>query len=615
MMQLFKLNTSLHKWLSLLIGVQLLIWLGTGLYFNLMDSDKARGNEFRQSYSQKGNLADFELIKLDKVSEDIALEVNLIWILHQPYYHAIYEQGEHSYQKYHAKVFDAVTGQPFELSKQQALMIAQNTYSGDGQLAMPMLVQPLIADYVRQQNPMWQVAVNDENNTTIYLDGLTGKVLRHVNDDSRLKDLMMKLHFMDYGNSGGFNHWLIIAFAIGCLLLSITGVTWLVQLYQNGLLSIKWSRKSHRISVSFTNQGTSSDVSATKSATVLDGLAASHVFLPSSCGGGGTCGKCVFLSTEKLPITLSEKEHLSAEQLDDGYRLGCQHKCSDVHSIAVNIAEEIETHELVVTATRFITPFIKEVKFKTKSGKRLSYRAGAYMQFNVPAGMTGSRPNNLPEKFEKYWSAYEKGTFSHESVTRHYSLANFDQESDELTFNIRWQTSENGIRAGIGSSYLGSLQVGDTITATGPYSEFYAPSVNKDNKIAHRMFIGAGSGLAPLKSILFEQLKKHQSTIDMTLIYGARSEDDLLYLDELQLLEKQHHNFTYVNTLTRPSEHWQGHTGYVQNVLATHLEQLAEPLTTEAYLCGPSAMMVDVEKVLVEAGVPKEQIFSDKFTR
>jgi Na(+)-translocating NADH:ubiquinone oxidoreductase F subunit len=610
-MRLFKLNTSIHKWLSLVVGLQLLVWLGTGLYFNLMDHSKASGNEHRVYSHHEGNIADFNLIPIEDITSESPQEVKLIWVLHQPYYHLVFDMGLHSYQVRHSMLFDAVTGKRFNLSEEQIITLAKNSYSGEGKLTAPELSQPPFSDHIRQLNPMWKVAVEDENNTTIYLDSVTGQVLRHANDDFRLKDLMMKLHFMDYGNSGGFNHWLIIAFAFATLFLSITGVTLLIQQYKNGLLKLSLGRNRQKVAVTFSNENTITDISAVGSSTVLEGLASSRVYLSSSCGGGGTCGKCVFLSSTKLPITLSEQEHLSQEQLKEGFRLGCQHKFSEISSIEVNTDLNIENHELVVVATNFITPFIKEVKFKLKSGKQLAFKAGAYMQFDVPAGVNSLRPDDMPENFEKYWESYSHGKFSHDGVTRHYSLVNFDQETDELTFNIRWQTAKDGYNAGIGSSYLGSLEVGETIIAKGPFSDFYATS---DKKVP-RIFIGAGSGLAPLRAIIFEQLKKRQDESDLTLIYGARTEDDLLYCDELNSLSEQHKNFSYIPTLSNPSEQWQGHSGYVQQVLLPYLSQNVKFLYTEFYLCGPEAMMNEVEQIITDVGIPSNQIFKDKFSR
>ena len=251
MMPTLKHFTVFHKWLSVLVGIQLIIWLVTGLYFNLMDANLASGNEHRVRVQYDHNLAAFDLISIANVSPsklekgdidasfdapvDNPIKVEQIWLLGKPYYHFVYQVGAHSYQKRDSELFNAVNGEDVKLSPSQVLTIAEQSYSGSGALSKPILRQPPFDDYVAQQNPMWQVDVKDENNTTIYLDEVTGQVLRHVNDDSRLKALMLKLHFMDYGNTGGFNHWLIICFAVATLFLSVTGMVWLVELLKRDL--------------------------------------------------------------------------------------------------------------------------------------------------------------------------------------------------------------------------------------------------------------------------------------------------------------------------------------------------------------------------------------------
>ncbi|MDN3651848.1 2Fe-2S iron-sulfur cluster-binding protein [Thalassotalea ponticola] len=613
-MSLIKSTKTVHKWLSLVVGVQLIIWLATGVYFNLSDHHKAGGHEYRAHSHSEQRLSAFELTPITAIASKQPISVKLIWVLERPYYYFVYQMGEHNYQKKHAELFDAVTGEPFSLSASQALMIAQQSYSGPGQLNQAELVQPPFDDYVAQQNPLWKVDVADDNNTTIYLDAVTGQVLRHANDDFRLNDLMLKLHFMDYGNSGGFNHWLIICFAIFTLLLSITGGIWLIQQYQNGLLKLSWSRNFQTVSVTFAGTGTRCDISANESDSILEGLASSRVHLPSSCGGGGTCGKCLFKSVKPLPITSAETEQLSEQQLAQGYRLGCQHKIAEIDEVEAISSSDVGAHELMVVSSTFITPFIKELKCKVKSGKPLTFKAGAYMEFDIPAGTNQLRPTDMPKAFEKYWRQYAPTTFSHDGGSRHYSLVNFDQETDQLTFNIRWQISEDGHRAGVGSSYLAALEVGDTVIAKGPYSDFFATS-NQASDQQRRIFIGAGSGLAPLRAIIFEQLKKYHCQQPMMLIYGARTEDDLLYHTELEELDEHYDNFTYIPTLSLASSQWQGHRGYVQKVLAAQLNEAMDLDTSEFYLCGPIAMMKEVETMLLDIGVPERLIFKDRFSR
>lgn len=225
----FKLNRTIHQWLSLIVGIQLLIWLVTGLYFNLMDTQKASGNALRTNVAHQVKTNPTSLYPISQLGGKPPLEINLMWILNHPYYHLVYHKGHHGYQKQSSALFDAQTGIKVSLTAKQIMQIAKASYTGNGKLSKPTLQQAPFDDYIQQQNSMWQVTAADELKTAIYLDGVTGKVIRHSNDDKRLKDLMMKLHFMDYSNSGGFNHWLIIIFAIATLLLSLTGAIWVVR--------------------------------------------------------------------------------------------------------------------------------------------------------------------------------------------------------------------------------------------------------------------------------------------------------------------------------------------------------------------------------------------------
>lgn len=237
-MKLMKVTMTLHRWVSLIVGIQLLIWLSTGLYFNLMDTDKVSGRGNQTNVAHAGNLSAFRLISPASIDSAPVQAVKLIWINQHPYYHFIYSQGEHTYQKRQSSLFDAVSGSPFTLSAKMAYDIAKASYSGNGKLEDAVKVTPPIADDVKQQNPVWMVRVDDELDTAIYIDEVSGRVIRHVNDHARLKDLMLKLHFMDYGDSGGFNHVLIVIAALLALGLSVTGSIWLYKLYRTGQLRI-----------------------------------------------------------------------------------------------------------------------------------------------------------------------------------------------------------------------------------------------------------------------------------------------------------------------------------------------------------------------------------------
>ena len=241
-----QLNKTVHKWLSLFVGIQLIIWLSTGLYFNLMDHEKAGGNENRLRVQHKANLTDFKFKPISELGYKSPKSIQLIWILGTPYYQLTYSSAPHGYQKQDHKLIDVQTGTLYEIDKGTAKEIATLSYQGSAGILHPELVSPPISELPQQENDVWKISVEDDVSTNIYLDALTGRVIAHINDDRRLRDLMFKLHFMDYFNKGSFNHWLIILFALGTLMLSVTGAIWVVQLIKSKQLSLRMMLPSSR---------------------------------------------------------------------------------------------------------------------------------------------------------------------------------------------------------------------------------------------------------------------------------------------------------------------------------------------------------------------------------
>ncbi|CAM4045427.1 PepSY domain-containing protein [Pseudoalteromonas byunsanensis] len=332
---MFKLNTSLHKWLSLLVGIQLLIWLGTGLYFNLMDHQKASGAVHLRPVNHNASTSPTQLIPFDQLAFDGAKQIKLLWILGHPYYQLTFESGPHAYQHKSVTLVDAKSGAVRPLSETLVRTIAVKSYDGAVNIISANLLTPPIDELPREENPVWQVKFDDANNTNVYIDANSGAVLAHVNDDRRLKDLMLMLHFMDYFNTGGFNHWLIIVFAIASLLLSMTGITWLVERFKSGQLRIMLKPSSQQVTVTEQSSQQSNTLTLKAQQPLFDALAQHNVLLPSNCGGGGTCGMCRIHSEQPLKITEAEQARLSKSKLDEGYRLACQHMAGEVTHITV----------------------------------------------------------------------------------------------------------------------------------------------------------------------------------------------------------------------------------------------------------------------------------------
>lgn len=605
-------NKTCHKWLSLIVGIQLLLWLGSGLYLNLMDHQKASGNGQRQRVVQQTDFSSLSLMPVKSLQQGTVESVRLISILDQAVYAVYLDKPSHSYQKQSIVLLDAVTGKPYQIQAPQARRIAALSYKGDADIVSSQLLSPPIEDLPSERNDTWQVVFKDDAQTKVYISNTTGRVLAHVNDDRRIKDLMMKLHFMDYGNVGGFDNWQVLFFAIAALLLSLTGGIWVIRLLKDRQYGFAWSKQRRNITVNFADTAGSSHYRLKSGPSLLESLGDESIHLPSSCGGGGTCGKCRFRTNETLSITSAERELLSRQQLEDGIRLACQHRVGEVASI--ELEQQLDVHQLalVVTRTRFVTPFIKEITFKPVNGEKLSYKAGAFMRFHIPAGLTASTPNDIEVDHQPFWATQVRQEYQHTGATRHYSLADHDALSDELTFNVRWQTApQTNMPPGTGSSYLCNLTEGETVNVTGPFEEFYAPPDSTNRKV----FIGAGSGMAPLKAIIFEHFDKYQKRTDVTYIFGARTERDLLYLDAFKQLEASQNSFTFIPVLSKPTAQWQGHKGYVQQYLEDFLKQQTRHDDIEFYLCGPKAMMEDVLALLDSFDIARQRILKDDFSR
>ncbi|MCF6437198.1 2Fe-2S iron-sulfur cluster-binding protein [Pseudoalteromonas sp. MMG022] len=328
-------NKSLHKWLSLLVGIQLLIWLVTGLYFNLMDHKKASGNSNLQRINHQGIIAPERLIPVTQLAVQDAKHIGLLWLFGKPYYQVTIERGAHNYQPHSIKLFDASTGAPFTLNESLARTIALKSYNGPVNIISADLLAPPMDELPKQKNPLWQVKLQDELHTHVYIEPTSGAVVAHINDERRLRDLMFKLHFMDYLGTGDFNHWLIITFALLTLALTITGLTWLIERYRVGQLSFAQQHKTQRVTVHESNTQQTHVLTLDKHSTLFDSLAQQGIALPSNCGGGGTCGMCRIQTNQTVKVTQADQTRLSQSKLEQGFRLACQHNACDIQHITV----------------------------------------------------------------------------------------------------------------------------------------------------------------------------------------------------------------------------------------------------------------------------------------
>ena len=358
--------------------------------------------------------------------------------------------------------------------------------------------------------------------------------------------------------------------------------------------------------------------------TLLSTLGNNGIFLPSACGGGGSCGMCKCKVTdgggEILP---TETGFFSRKQQQEKWRLACQVKVKE--DMKVEVPEEvlgIKKWECEVVSNRNVATFIKEFVVKLPEGENLKFKSGGYIQIDVPKFETNFSDFNIEKEYHEDWDSlklWDLKTKNEEETFRAYSMANHPAEGNIVMLNIRiatppWDRAKGAfmnVNPGICSSYIFSRKPGDKVTVSGPYGEFFLKQTKNE-----KMFIGGGAGMAPMRSHIFHlfHTEKHQEKA--TFWYGARSLREVFYEDEFRAIEKDFPNFKFNLALSepKPEDNWTGPTGFIHQVIfENYLKNHDAPEDIEYYLCGPPMMNAAVEKMLFDLGVPKENIMFDDF--
>lgn len=352
---------------------------------------------------------------------------------------------------------------------------------------------------------------------------------------------------------------------------------------------------------------------------LLQTLAGSGLFLPSACGGGGTCAqcKCVVLEGggEMLP---TEESHFTKREAKEGWRLSCQTPVKQ--NMKVHVEEDVfgvKQWECVVESNPNVATFIKELTLRLPDGESVDFRAGGYVQLEAPAHHVKFSDFDIEEKYRGDWEHF--GFFKLESIVtepviRAYSMANYPEERGVVKFNIRIATPPprtQGLPPGKMSSYVFSLKPGDKITVFGPFGEFFAKDTD-----AEMVFIGGGAGMAPMRSHIFDQLRRLKSKRKISFWYGARSLRELFYKEDYDMLASENENFDWHIALSdpQPEDDWTGLTGFIHNVLfEQYLRDHDAPEDCEFYMCGPPMMNSAVIKMLKDLGVEDDNIMLDDF--
>lgn len=352
---------------------------------------------------------------------------------------------------------------------------------------------------------------------------------------------------------------------------------------------------------------------------LLGALADQGIFIPSACGGGGTCGQCrVHVHSGGGDILPTEQGHITKREAKEGCRLSCQ--VAVKQDMDIEVEDEIfgvQQWECEVISNDNKATFIKELKLQIPNGESVPFRAGGYIQIEAPAHHVKYSDFDIDDQYRGDWNHF--GFFDVESkvdepTLRAYSMANYPEEEGIIMLNVRIATPPPGrlhLPAGKMSSYIFSLKAGDKVTISGPFGEFFAKETD-----AEMVFIGGGAGMAPMRSHIFDQLKRLNSKRKMSFWYGARSLREMFYEDDYNGLAADNDNFEWHVALSdpQPEDNWDGLTGFIHNVLhEQYLKDHEAPEDCEYYMCGPPMMNAAVITMLKDLGVEDENILLDDF--
>lgn len=352
--------------------------------------------------------------------------------------------------------------------------------------------------------------------------------------------------------------------------------------------------------------------------SLLSALVGAHVFVPSACGGGGTCGMCKCkVSKGGGDILATELGFIKKPDRREGTRLACQVKLRE--DMDIEVPEEVldvKKWECTVRSNDNVATFIKEFVVDLPPGENLDFQAGGYIQIDIPQYKLGFNEFDIEDQYRGDWDHFkffDLKAENDEECFRAYSMANHPAEGNCVMLNVRIATAPRGmdVPPGIASSYIFNLKQGDKVMVSGPYGEFFMKDTDREI-----VFVGGGAGMAPMRSHIFDLFHTRKTTRKVTFWYGARSKREIFYEEDFRAIEREFPNFTFHIALSepQPEDNWTGYVGFIHQVLLdNYLDHHADPTEVEYYLCGPPMMLSAVGKMLYDLGVEEEMIAFDEF--
>ena len=352
---------------------------------------------------------------------------------------------------------------------------------------------------------------------------------------------------------------------------------------------------------------------------LMGALANAGIFVSSACGGGGTCAQCrVKVRSGGGEILATETGHINKRDARDGCRLSCQ--VAVKQNMVIEVPHEaFETKKWLCTvrSNHNVATFIKELVLELPKGEEVAFKAGGFIQIEVPPHVVAYKDFEIEKRFQEDWDKYDVWRYVskvNEEVIRAYSMANYPGEEGIIMLNVRIASPpprQPDVPPGKVSSYMFGLKPGDKVTISGPYGEFFIKDTD-----AEMVYIGGGAGMAPLRSHIFELFKRIKTGRKVTYWYGGRSSRELFYVDQFRAIEKDFPNFKFNVALSEPlpEDNWTGYKGFIHQVLLeNYLSKHPAPEDIEYYICGPPMMNSAVFKMLDDLGVEPENIAFDDF--
>ena len=353
--------------------------------------------------------------------------------------------------------------------------------------------------------------------------------------------------------------------------------------------------------------------------TLLGTLASNGIFIPSACGGKGTCGVCrCRVSSGGGALLPTEVSHITPKEARDGVRLACQVRVKENLEIELPLEVfDVKRWTCRVRSNHNVATFIKELILELPEGEEVPFRAGGYIQIECPPHVANYKDYVIEEEYREDWDKLDMWRFVSkvdDEVVRAYSMANYPDEKGVIMLNVRIASPpprQPDLPPGQLSSWIFGLKPGDEVVISGPFGEFFARET--DNEMC---FIGGGAGMAPMRSHIFDQFRRLHTDRKVTFWYGARSLREAFYVEDFDAIDRENENFSWYLALSEPvpEDRWAGHVGFIHQVLYdNYLKDHSAPEDIEYYLCGPPMMIAACKKMLDELGVEPENVMFDDF--